>query len=262
MRERCGPRGRTGGKHRDIGLTNHPGRWLQQCSPRRAAAKTCDACGFCCSLETWCCLSSVAIAETKQFGVSERPSVVVVVPLRKSQPPYFLLFVLCLSTCRCSLIAAFFLPVIGKVLFPSRRPFLLAPLRFLQAIPGDGADEPNKRWLRDGRANRPRNESINHRCIAGQTFMRCCPTLSFTPLSKPRIAFPMSRMSSAFRLIIESISFPWAACSTCRLTVLLRLAFEALALLRSRRCGQRVFNWLPITKNCGLILLLTTSNFV
>jgi hypothetical protein len=56
-------------------ITNHPGRWLQQCSPRRAAAKTCDACGFCCSLETWCCLSSVAIAETKQFGVSERPSV-------------------------------------------------------------------------------------------------------------------------------------------------------------------------------------------
>ncbi len=58
--------------------------------------------------------------------------------------PYFLLFVLCLSTCRCSLIAAFFLPVIGNELFPSSRPFLFAPLRFLRVRTRDGEDEPNK----------------------------------------------------------------------------------------------------------------------
>lgn len=59
-----------------------------------------------------------------------------------SRLPYFLLFVLCLSTCRCSFIAAFFLPVIGNELFPSSRPFLFAPLRFLRVRASDGADDP------------------------------------------------------------------------------------------------------------------------
>ena len=169
MRERCGPRGRTGGKHRNIETrtilavgSNSARRGEQQ---RKRATPVV----FVVHLKHGVVCRVLQLQ--KQNNLVFR-SVRCGVPLRTSQPPYFLLFVLCLSTCRCSLIAAFFLPVIGKVLFPSRRPFLLAPLRFLQAIPGDGADEPNKRWLRDGRANRPRNESINHRCMAGQTYMR------------------------------------------------------------------------------------------